>query len=507
MAVGGSPDVSGNTTPTTTTIATSLDGITWTSRNNPFATAAGASCAWSVTWNGSIWNVVGENYDSSVFIATSYDGINWVAKSYSAIDNIGYCSAARRLLPNIGYNPPGDRLLGPALTDNFTVAPCNDGIAYSYDGINWNLTLLPNWAGQGNAVIVWNGLLWLGSGYDKLIYSSNGIDWTLLDFIRLIDVFDIKWNGSIWLIGGQPGNGTVSPIQYSYDGINWTSSNISSSNQQSKCYGIAWNGSMWICIGFFDGSTNILARSYDGTFWTIISYSMNLTNPLNYGTIAYGNGKWIIGVESTNTNMDEDKIAYSTDGINWTVCLTQNDLLSGCLALEYNGTIWVAGGFGNNSIVWSDDGITWNAAPSAINYLNKCTSVCWNGTYFIGSNLLSTNMIYSSDGKNWKNLSRELLKFELFANRRVASRFKPETGALILNRQIQRGTATTEIDGTLTITFSPPFNSTPIITLGVLSGPNYIYISSSSNTSFSVYSATISGNTATSANFNWIAIA
>jgi hypothetical protein len=138
-----------------------------------------------------------------------------------------------------------------------------------------------------------------------------------------------------------------------------------------------------------------------------------------------------------------------------------------------------------------------------------------NGNIFIAGAMAGASnrtFLYSNNNGISCNINGTDSTLSLFTYCfKVLSKFpnpsKQFTGELQISKQIQKGTATTQSNGTLTITFSPAFISTPIITLSVLNDPKYIYITSSSNTSFAVYSATISGNTAISANFNWIAIA
>jgi len=209
----------------TTKIAYSTDeGITWTpSVNSAQVFTTSASTA---IWNGKTWIAVGRGGNT---IATSTDGNTWVGQGSYIFTTAGY------------------------------------SIAWSKD----------------QALVVAGG-----TGTNSLAYSNDGIFWNGLGMNLLSSVYDIQWNGSIWVAAGVPITGNKS-LAYSFDGKRWNSPS------QLNLFDISgiklgWNGSFWTAIGkstASDGSYN-LATSSDGVNWTM-QWNQNLLAPIQnmYSTL------------------------------------------------------------------------------------------------------------------------------------------------------------------------------------------------------------------------------
>lgn len=97
-------------------------------------------------------------------------------------------------------------------------------------------------------------------------------------------------------------------------------------------------------------------------------------------------------------------LLYSRDGgLTWTGL--GNSIFSGegnCAA--WNGTMWVAGGFGTNALAYSYDGINWTGIPDVrinpFTSMTSCTSIVWTGTTWV-----AVNGLYSAtsiDGITWR---------------------------------------------------------------------------------------------------------
>jgi hypothetical protein len=82
-------------------------------------------------------------------------------------------------------------------------------------------------------------------------------------------------------LGSYSSNFQYNTISYSYDGINWTVSNNSTSIFSNSGNGIAWNGSIWVAVG--SGTTNTIAYSSDGINWTGSNNSLGIFS--NGGTV------------------------------------------------------------------------------------------------------------------------------------------------------------------------------------------------------------------------------
>jgi len=151
--------------------------------------------------------------------------------------------------------------------------------------------------------------------------------------------------------------------------------------------------------------------------WTAVT-----DNPFSGGTIwdiAYGNGKFVaVG--------NEGRIAYSTDGINWTevqdspFSTTKKYNYNEARTVSYGNGRFVAGGYQGNSefsinniIAYSSDGVTWTeAADSTFGSSTWINHIAYGGTAgqekFIASGAKG-KMAYSLDGITWTAITNSRL--------------------------------------------------------------------------------------------------
>jgi len=154
---------SGGTYPT---IATSSNGNTWTTIQNPKNPFSGGQ-ANGIAWNGSYWIAVGYNSIFSTVLAKSYDGITW---EYSPVN------------------------------------------LFAEGGTN----------GTGTAV-AWNGFYWVAAGGPtvRVLVSTDGSLWYPANgngpFDNTVSVQSILWDGQQWLAVSSGGSAA-----YSLDGYTWT---------------------------------------------------------------------------------------------------------------------------------------------------------------------------------------------------------------------------------------------------------------------------------------------
>ena len=174
------------------------------------------------------------------------------------------------------------------------------------------------------------------------------------------------------------GKAATNKIIYSDDnGTTWTAAN-SSWSASGSCSSIAYNGYMFVAVGD-DGNTNgVIKYSYDGNTWTAANYPTGGLYSPNYG--------------------------FYTDGTT-----------GGIKVVIFTGSIWICGGKGSNSyvnksnipgIAYSYDGINWTVNQSLpFNGTGDCiTSIATNGKLIILSGFLTPSMSYSYDGINWSNM-------------------------------------------------------------------------------------------------------
>jgi hypothetical protein len=249
--------------------------------------------------------------------------------------------------------------------------------------------------GSGSTQILaysYDGLTWYESASGNSLFSGGA-------------VYGVAWNGSLWIAVGYNTDKTIC-IANSPDGINWISSTTNPFNGE-QASGIAWNGSYWVALGANTDSTVCIATSRDGMNWT-----PSINNPFSGGNantsgIAWNESYWVaVGYNGDNTVC----ITTSYDGMTW--INSANNPFSGGIGfgISWNGSMWVAvGGYGSLvCIATSYDGLNWT--PSTNNPFSGGLGfgIEWNGSMWVavGYNTDNTVCIATSyDGMNWTNSS------------------------------------------------------------------------------------------------------
>tara|TARA_Y100000389_G_scaffold159258_1_gene161009 strand:+ start:2279 stop:4609 length:2331 start_codon:yes stop_codon:yes gene_type:complete len=299
--------------------------------------------------------------------------------------------------------------LGVGANSNFSVELVNNGtialgegtntMAYSDDnGLTWKAQNLDFFT-KGFA-LGWNGsrLVAGGNGTSSLAYSSDGLNWNVVANSNNLftDVRDFAYSSlySRWVAVGE-GNNTIA---YSSDGISWTAVTNSTSLFSNKGYGVEWNGSRFVAVGW---GTNSILYSNDGITWTAVTNSTSIFSTFANGVASNGT-YWVVVGQGTNT------IAYSFDnGINWTGLGTSN--MTAPAKISYNGNRLIIVGYGpTHPIIYSDNGVTWNNANNSSSVFSVGgNNIAWNGSRWVavGSSSGGNSIAYSNDnGINWTNI-------------------------------------------------------------------------------------------------------
>ena len=214
-------------------------------------------------------------------IAYSYDGISWTAVN----------SLTTTLIRGICYG-----------NGKFVAAGDGGKIAYSSNGITWGLVSYSKFSTYNfQSVCYGNGKYVVVGSSGKIVYSSDGSNWTLVSDSKFgtSSIYGICYGNGKFVAVGSDGK-----MAYSTDAVSWTlvaESRFDNSTIHGVCYG---NG-RFVAAGFLGA-----ARSEVGTGWIKVSDS-GLDSFTIYG-ICYGNGKYIAAG-------NQGKIAYSSDGISWTL--------------------------------------------------------------------------------------------------------------------------------------------------------------------------------------------
>ena len=272
------------------TIATSVDGITWT--------GLGKSIFWEaygVAYANNLWVAVGNGANT---IATSLDGITWTGRGNTAL----------------AYNAYGVEYGKDISGNNLWVAVgqgINTNLATSVDGITWTARGLYGFS-YGYSIAYANNL-WVmvgaspGSGSGNTIATSvDGITWTVRSqYVLAVQGTDVAYANNLWVaVGSSGGPGIGNTIATSVDGITWTGRGASVFVNSG--YGVAYGNNLWVAVG---SGGNSIATSVDGITWT--GRGLSVLTAVGF-SVAYANKFWVIVGTGGNT------VATSVDGITWT---------------------------------------------------------------------------------------------------------------------------------------------------------------------------------------------
>lgn len=156
-----------------------------------------------------------------------------------------------------------------------------------------------------------------------------------------------------------------------------------------------------------------LAYSYDGLNWSLCGFQFN-TSPVSQ-RVAYGAGKFVlIGVLSGSAT--SNMAAYSSDGINWVeFTLPVSAKWDG---IYYCGNKFILVGDGDN-MFYSTDGNTWSqctrpSGTTASNHIARQITY-GNGVYVACNGDSSRPFWYSSDGITWYGSSTSAVDIAAFS--------------------------------------------------------------------------------------------
>lgn len=331
------------------------------------------------------------------------------------------------------YSNPGNTLISSSLSFSFTMpsndvklaveltgqnVPINDyglkyegGYATNYGGLVWNLQILRT--GYSGAVsplsindITYN---WGNTGNDPLnTIIGSSVDFTIAGETGEFNEFLVGGNRTWKVLLNQIGEnnditdfqasnpshgfrslafgnnifvGAFSLIQYSTDGITWSTVPVGLSISH-----LTFGNGLFVGVGFANVSgvpTGFAASSTDGINWTARTPAANNS----WQDVAYGNGLFV-AVSRTGTG---NRIMTSPDGINWTT--RDSGIDPTFTGVAYGAGIWVAvaDSSSGGTTFTSFDGFTWYEQPTTF-VANTITYA--NGKFTVGNQ-------YSFDGINW----------------------------------------------------------------------------------------------------------
>jgi hypothetical protein len=252
----------------------SVDGLTWT--NIPGLTESYGQK--NIVVNDKIFNI---SSDSKV----SGDGITWTSLGFNPTMNQAY----EYPKPSIAYG-----------NQTYVIVGQFGQIYYSADGITWTNSGVSG--GFGFKSVAYGNEKFVAVGNGRVATSTDGISWNLAADVFTGDIQNIVYGSGIFWTYNQQGDNT--PIKYSTDGIQWTSSTIpmTSINLITHANGV------WAAAGNNEMYNYKFYKSMNGIDWSEFTAIPNAV----YGRIElyyYANTYMVVNGLS---------LFKSSDGITWT---------------------------------------------------------------------------------------------------------------------------------------------------------------------------------------------
>ncbi|MDR1949389.1 MAG: fibronectin type III domain-containing protein, partial [Spirochaetaceae bacterium] len=266
-------------------------------------------------------------------------------------------------------------------------------------------TVLPNTSAFGSTINI-NDIIYANDKFvavgasGRIAHSADGETWTTVtnSGFGTTAINRVAWgNGKFVAVGA------TAKMAYSSDGVTWTAIAAASTTFASSAInGIAWGGGKFVAVG----AAAKMAYSSDGETWTAVGDSQFGTTIIN--SVAWGGSagsEKFVAVGGGAIATPDGKIAYSSDGENWTLVTSSpfGDALVNRVAWCHDR--FIAGTYSTGQLASSSDGENWtlitvSGLSSIIN------DIAWGGPSgaekFISAGAM---MAHSSDGENWTAVS------------------------------------------------------------------------------------------------------
>lgn len=352
VAVGDSP----------VQVATSADGITWTTRLQCFA----CPDLYAVAWSGSAFVAVGEGG----LVRRSADGITWTAPATAPVIGAGALSNLRSVAGD------GARFAAVGM-DHATL---KGAIYRSADGgVTWTTASVTPVSDFEFLKVVWDGTRFLatsnaGAGSQGVWTSSDGASWTHLtsNFVE-----HLTPAGS----GAYIGTNGVGSMRTSSDVVNWTNRYDFVHDSITDILWMQDRGEYLVTASAAD-SRGFIATSSDAITWHARYTSDRRTG-------AVWDGSRFVSIDS------KGRVFTSADGVSWG---SSTIVPAGGISRVYNDIAWSGSRYivvGTGQIVTSTDAATWTTAFQSGDFV----AATWNGTEFAA--ITSGTISRSTDGTSW----------------------------------------------------------------------------------------------------------
>jgi hypothetical protein len=403
-----------NTNATTGAIATSTNGVTWTSRT-PATGTTGSRPLVDIAYGNSKYVVAGSSTSGggayystdgttwSTGYSSTGSGFNSTALTYNAA--AGFASLASnttvyRSTDGITWNSAS----GPLTAVNTKSVVyfnskyvCGNASATSASAIytTTNLTTFTSittgqpTTGAYNTAFRKANSVYFALGAQVLQYSTDLVTWTSRTLGAIATSIDYG-NGTYVAVGA---NGATT-IFTSTNLVTWTTRTTAYNDQNVVAYG----------NGYFVSGGDGIQYSTDGITWSTANATISIYN------IYYVNSKWVAISYS-------DLVAY-TSGSNpstgWSTASISGTAM-GAYAMAYGNGIYLIGG-ASSIYSKSTNLVTWTTGTVPISS-SSWDTVAWDGSKFIlftGSNVGDGLMVYvtSTDGTTWTSRTSNVMYSE-----------------------------------------------------------------------------------------------
>ncbi|MFV2073569.1 MAG: hypothetical protein ACC742_13060 [Thermoanaerobaculales bacterium] len=304
-------------------VATSPDGHTWSFQDPP-----ADFDLWGVTEAGGGYLAVGEDG----FMMTSLNGTSWQELSEDTLE-------LYRLV----------EIHEIANKDGVVVGVGAAGlIVRSVDGGPWLIG--PAWTiGDYSSVRRIGSYFWAVGGHG-VVRSPNGLDWELMLYDTDVRLFDVAWNGSVYVAVGwslAPVEGEVAVVT-SPDGLEWSYQRLDTGGAVLRA--VRWTGSRFVAVGAY----GIHLTSPDGFSWT----QYRLGEQISLRDMEWNGDRLVAVGEHWETGR---LILSSANGVDWEECLPPASHGSVFFDVTWTGARFLAVGRPLGDVIFSStDGIDWS---------------------------------------------------------------------------------------------------------------------------------------------------
>lgn len=238
-----------------------------------------------------------------------------------------------------------------------------------------------------NALTVYNGKLYAGTGYNSAIYSYDGMTWKLetnLDNAHWGHIHSFKeYNGKLYIGTNHYTSGTNRGRVWEFDGTDWTiSHDWSLDNTIHNIFCLEeYQGKLYAGTG-----DNGKIRVFDGVTWE----DAFLTNKTNVHCLQEYNGKLYAGVYE-----HPDGLIYEFDGTTWSLNSVSGETRITSFAVYQNK---LYAGTSDDGVILVYDGDTWSESFNS-DELYLASLCVFNDKLYAGG--YDRGNIYVFDGCSW----------------------------------------------------------------------------------------------------------